>query len=64
MHACICRPNMGNWLGADDTSDEEALPRCNQPDQVVLKLQYSHNLGDVTESELEGLLDTLSKVYA
>jgi hypothetical protein len=52
---------MGNWLGSDDLSDEEQLPGCAPPDQVVVTLQYSHKLGDVTECKLESLLDTLSK---
>ena len=54
---------MGNWLGSDDTSTEEELPGCSQPDQVVVRLEYSHKLGDVTEGKLESLLDTLSTVY-
>lgn len=34
------------------------------PDQIVVKLQYSNKLGDVTQSNLQALLDDLSKVRA
>ena len=50
---------MGNWLGAEELDDE--TPGCVVPNQVVAKLQYSHNIGDVSESNLQTLLDALSK---
>ena len=53
---------MGNWLGAEELDDES--PGCVVPNQIVVKLQYSHNNGDVSESNLQTLLDALSKAVS
>ena len=53
---------MGNWLGAEEMEDES--PGCVVPNEVVVKLQYSHNIGDVSESNLQTLLDALSKTVS
>ena len=58
---------MGNWLPRDigNWLPLEAFYRRETSfvsDQVIVKLQYSHRLGDVSESNLETLLTNLSKV--